>query len=478
MRKSTIILLVCLSSVGLKAQNNNDDFQNFRKGMLEGYYGFRKSVLDDYSKFLNGIWEDYEVFAGKKSNPEPKPEMQPIVKADAPKPVPVEIEPEEVKPTEPIVEQEIPQLKPIVVPVTEFVSFDWCGMSFELPEVTVKGKLSGVEKSDLVEFFELLQVSNIDKEVIPLLKNIVNTANLNDWCQYLLIESYVKRIMTNTNANTRNMVCWYMMAKLGYDIRLTLNGNSLFYLIPFQQQIYARSYLMINNSPYYIYGEGSADNRVGFYTPTIPDVTGKYVNGVLSRPLNIQYKAKKFTHSFSGCTLSVEVNENLIKIMSQFPQMPIPVYAISEGDSKARKQLLNQMNQFIKGKSEIDAANFILKFIQSFKYATDDEQFGYEKPFFVEESLFYPKCDCEDRAILYHYLVSQLLGRDVHLLHYPNHECAAVNFSKDLNADSYIYKGKQYVICDPTYIGASIGMCMPDFRNIKPEVELVKCSYE
>jgi hypothetical protein len=265
-----------------------------------------------------------------------------------------------------------------------------------------------------------------------------------------------------------------MMVSSGFDVRLSLNGDKLFYLIPFQQQIYGKCYLLINDTPYYIFGEGTAENSRGFYTPTIPDATGKFVNAVLTRPLNIQYKARRFTHSFSGKTLSVEVNENIINVMSKFPQMPIPSYAISEGDNKARKQLLSQMKQFITGKTETEAANFILKFIQSFKYATDDEQFGYEKPFFIEESLFYPKCDCEDRSILYHYLVTMLLGRDVHLVHYPNHECTAVNFSKEINADSYMYNGKQYVICDPTYIGASIGMCMPDFRKTKPEVELVK----
>ena len=116
----------------------------------------------------------------------------------------------------------------------------------------------------------------------------------------------------------------------------------------------------------------------------------------------------------------------------------------------------------------------MLQFIQSFAYATDNEQFGYEKPFFIEEILYYPKCDCEDRSIFYYFLVTKLLGNSVHLVSYPNHECTAVNFSQQLNVDSYIYQGKQYVICDPTYIGATIGMCMPDFRNVKPEIDVIK----
>ena len=474
MKKGAIVLLACLSSLCLKAQDKNEDFQNYRKGILEGFQGFRKNILDDYAKFLDGIWKDYEVFAGKKANPKPKPDVQPTKKEDEPVPNPTTIEPEIVEPAEPVVEEQTPKPKPIVTPSKKQTTFNWCGMVFELPEAKIKENLNGIEKEHIVEYFNILQNSKINNEVIPQLETITQNANLNDWCKYLLIESYVYTIKADANTNTRNFICWYMMVSSGFDVRLSLNGDKLFYLIPFQQQIYGKCYLLINDTPYYIFGEGTAENSRGFYTPTIPDATGKFVNAVLTRPLNIQYKARRFTHSFSGKTLSVEVNENIINVMSKFPQMPIPSYAISEGDNKARKQLLSQMKQFITGKTETEAANFILKFIQSFKYATDDEQFGYEKPFFIEESLFYPKCDCEDRSILYHYLVTMLLGRDVHLVHYPNHECTAVNFSKEINADSYMYNGKQYVICDPTYIGASIGMCMPDFRKTKPEVELVK----
>ena len=45
-----------------------------------------------------------------------------------------------------------------------------------------------------------------------------------------------------------------------------------------------------------------------------------------------------------------------------------------------------------------------------------------------------------------------------------------------MNGDGYMYKGKAFYICDPTYSGASIGQCMPNYRNVKPIVELV-CGY-
>ena len=474
MRKTILILFALGISLFASAQNTNDEFESFRQNMLADYQGFRKSVIDSYSEFLNGIWKDYEVFSGRKSHPKPKPNVQPQRKDEEPEPLPQAIVPQNITPTEPAVEDKNPNVVPKIVSSPSTVSFDWCGMTMTLPDAKLVANLNNLNKESLVTYLNELDNSNIKKDVLPQLVNIASASNFNDWCIFLLVESYVKKIKANANCNTRNIVCWYMLVSLGYDARLALNGSTLFYLVPFQQLVYARRYIKIKNTSYYIWGEGLIDENSGLTTPEVPDDLGASFNLIMNRPIKIPYRAKKFSHTFDGKTLSVEVNENLIEVMKRYPQMPIPAYAISAGDSKMRSQVLTQMKEFVKGMDELNAANFILQFIQSFSYATDDEQFGYEKPFFVEESFYYPKCDCEDRAILYHYLVTQILGNSVHLVSYPNHECTAVHFSKDLKADHYIYDGKRYVICDPTYIGASIGMCMPDYKNIKPEIEIVK----
>lgn len=474
MKKGLIVIILCFIPLCLQAQNTNDDFQTYRKKMLEGFQGFRKNILDDYAQFLNGIWEEYEVFTGRISNPKPKPDVQPKKNDNEPTPEPKVIEPEEVNPAEPAEQEDPPMPKPVVPSPNSMVSFDWCGIRLQLPDAKIDGDLRSIEKEDLVAYLEKLDNSKIEEEVVPQLQLIASSLNLNDWCLYLVIQSYVKKIKENANTNTRNIICWYMMALWGFDVRLSFNGRNLFYLIPFQQIVYARNYITINDVAYYIFGEGKTDNNEGFYTPKIPDPTGGKVNLVLLKSLKLPYKAKHFSHTFAGRTLNCEVNENIVKVMAQFPQIPIAAYAVSEGDNKARKQVLEQMKQFTSGMDEFDAANFILQFIQSFDYATDQEQFGYEKPFFVEEILFYPKNDCEDRSIFYYFIMTKLFGKDVHLVTYPGHECTGVNFSRDLNMDCYYYNGKQYVICDPTYIGATIGMCMPDFRNVKPEIELAK----
>lgn len=101
-------------------------------------------------------------------------------------------------------------------------------------------------------------------------------------------------------------------------------------------------------------------------------------------------------------------------------------------------------------------------------------QFGYEKSFYVEENFYYSANDCEDRAVLLAFLVRNLLHLDVHLLYYPGHEATAIRFSdQSIKGDGYVYQdGSKYIICDPTYIGAGVGQCMPEYENVKPKVEL------
>ena len=115
----------------------------------------------------------------------------------------------------------------------------------------------------------------------------------------------------------------------------------------------------------------------------------------------------------------------------------------------------------------------LLDFVQyAFQYATDQDQFGYERPLFGDESFYYPKNDCEDRAILFSILVRDLVGLDVALVHWPGHLGAAVAFDEQVEGDYFLLDDQRYTVCDPTYIGAKIGMTMDVFKNT--EVKLIK----
>ena len=112
--------------------------------------------------------------------------------------------------------------------------------------------------------------------------------------------------------------------------------------------------------------------------------------------------------------------------------------------------------------------------IQDIEYEYDNKVWGHDRAFFSEESLYYPYCDCEDRSILFSRLVRDLVGLDVILVYYPGHLASAVRFDEDLPGDYIALNHRKYMVCDPTYIGASIGMSMPNMDNQTAKVILLK----
>ncbi|MDE6133980.1 MAG: hypothetical protein K2F79_00190, partial [Muribaculaceae bacterium] len=137
-----------------------------------------------------------------------------------------------------------------------------------------------------------------------------------------------------------------------------------------------------------------------------------------------------------------------------------------------RDSIVSQLKEQLCHKPLEQAVDELLAFVQkAFTYATDEQAHGFEKPYFLEETLFYPECDCEDRVILYTYLLWHVLGVENHLLAFPGHESAAVCLGDAPRGDSYTYEGKTFLISDPTFIGARTGMCMPSYKSKVPEID-------
>ena len=475
MRKYFFILLLCSSS--MMAQNTNSDYQAFRKGVLDNYGSFRKTVLENYAKYLQGVWDEYEQFKGIKRDHEPKPSIVPKADVKPQDVTPIQSAPE-VKPTvQPVPTDNPIPVKPIAPCTLPNMSFPFYGM--KLSTVLCHAQtIDGIEHQAIAKAWDAYRQDRVMKDVLLSLQSLAMAYDLNDWFIFELVRNYTEALCKNHESKT--VLQHFLLVNMGYDVRLASCGNQLLLLVPFSQQVYERSYLVIDGKKYYVFDDHSTSKiqNVGVYTCRLPNETDKGRNIDLTiRGGNIGIKtgvAHRFSMSDGKISLQGFVDEGTMEAIRRYPQMDIPFYAMSTIDSNFHQSLLAQVNEQIRGCSEKEAVARILHFVQyAFDYATDREQHGYEKPYFIEENFYYPKNDCEDRAILFAFLVHNLLGLDVHLVQYPGHECTAVNFSTtQMNGDGYMYKGKAFYICDPTFIGASIGQCMPGYRNVKPTVEL------
>jgi hypothetical protein len=160
-------------------------------------------------------------------------------------------------------------------------------------------------------------------------------------------------------------------------------------------------------------------------------------------------------------------------MLRDYPLLNMQNYATSVVLPQFHDAILEQLTPQLADMSQCDAADALLHFVQYvFGYEEDGEQYGQEKVNFVEESFYYDNNDCEDRSILYAFLIQSLLGLDVQFVEYPGHECTAVRFT-DCNpfGNGYYYGKDYYLICDPSYVGGTIGRCRPKYRGVQPTVK-------
>ena len=182
-------------------------------------------------------------------------------------------------------------------------------------------------------------------------------------------------------------------------------------------------------------------------------------------------KKLTFTHWGKKYTASVHINRFIAAFFTDYPQTAFDVYFSAPLSDRTQKELIPALKDLVHGMSEKEAANFILHFVQTaFAYQTDEAQFNREKPLFPEETLYYPASDCEDRSVLFSYLVRHVLNLDVIGLDYPSHMATAVRFNEAVPGMRVRYDGKTYVICDPTFINADIGRPIPQVQQVTPKV--------
>lgn len=479
-----------MATVAVYAQDMNSDYDSFRRSILNNYEGFRQSVLSSYATFLDGVWQEYNVFRGAKADPIPKPKDIPDIKRQPPKPQPQpnitepkpQPKPEPAPQPKPKPEPKIepkPEPKPTptpapqpVQPAVPMVNIELYGLNLRLPKVEVS-TLAGTNGSALSRAWNELCGTDLPEDVMQTIKNDIRKYRMGDWQTYNYLKRYAAKL--SGDPNTQTLITDFLLVALGYDARLgAANGNELVILMPFYHMVYARPYLENNGRKYYIFNHERFGEAKSIYTYDVDmsEISLHAMDLVLKQEPLLPNKPKSFSFQSSKIKISGTVNSNLVALMDGYPQMPVPSYAKSKFSNAARSSVVSQVKSQVDGMPTLTAINTILDFVQkAFKYATDDQQFGYEKPFFFDEMLYYPYCDCEDRSVFYTYLLRNVLGIDCQLVHFPGHEAAVVVLPSQINGTAYRYKGKVYYISDPTYIGASTGMCMPDFQNTAPEIE-------
>lgn len=393
---------------------------------------------------------------------EPEAERTPVVEADRrPEPAAEPRLPVSSTPTSPLYRGESGRSKIV-----------YGGLAFYLNNsLNRKCNLNGLNENAIADAYEALCNSDY-KPLLADCAQIRKDLRLNDWGVFTLV-----RQVADTYCGTANesiVMQQFLLNEMGYKARMARKAteDKMMLFVATDCSIYAHPYITLNGQNYYnLSGNNEqcqfymcqkdspkAKNSVGMQLKEAPLFPGTVVSST--------HQAKG-----SAARVTVDVPKALMDFYKDYPQCDYSVYFNAPVNAAMENRILSSLAPLVQGRNEADAANILINFVQTaFQYQTDGQQFGYEKPFFVEELFFYPYSDCEDRAMLFSYLVRKLLGLDVVLLDYPEHIATAVRFNGNVSGDYLMVNGRKYIVCDPTYIGASIGMTMPRYKTVSAKV--------
>ena len=393
------------------------------------------------------------------------------------------------KPACPNAQPTAPTTKPVVVPVVppaakpsaptgelftasadkQMVNF--CGQKVYVDK-SLKGvcSIGNMRENAIADAYEAMCKADY-KALVDDCRKVKKELNLNDWGIFLFVREASKTLCTDENAAV--VMQQFLLNELGYKSKMARRAdrNQMLLFVAADCQVYGHPYFTKDGLNYY---NLTSNESCQFYMcqEDSPKAKSKLNMQVNHAPaLNAGMVNSVHKNRSGSVAVSVDVPKSLMEFYGSMPQCDYSVYVNAEVNPSVANKVLSTLAPLVNGKGEAEAANLLINFVQTgFQYATDQEQFGYEKPFFVEELFYYPYCDCEDRSVLYSYLVRNLLKLDVVLLDYPNHIATAVCFNENVSGDFVTVGGKKYVVCDPTYIGASIGKAMPQFKNVAAKV--------
>ena len=393
---------------------------------------------------------------------EPEAERTPVVEADRrPEPAAEPRLPVSSTPTSPLYRGESGRSKIV-----------YGGLAFYLNNsLNRKCSLNGLNENAIADAYEALCNSDY-KPLLADCAQIRKDLRLNDWGVFTLV-----RQVADTYCGTANesiVMQQFLLNEMGYKARMARKAteDKMMLFVATDCSIYAHPYITLNGQNYYnLSGNNEqcqfymcqkdspkAKNSVGMQLKEAPLFPGTVVSST--------HQAKG-----SAARVTVDVPKALMDFYKDYPQCDYSVYFNAPVNAAMENRILSSLAPLVQGRNEADAANILINFVQTaFQYQTDGQQFGYEKPFFVEELFYYPYSDCEDRAMLFSYLVRKLLGLYVVSLDYPEHIATAVRFNGNVSGDYLMVNGRKYIVCDPTYIGASIGMTMPRYKTVSAKV--------
>jgi hypothetical protein len=480
-----LLLLTVLVSISLPAAaaSSGDDFEAYRRQQQQGaqeikkeFQAYKDKQDAEFADFLKSRWREFATLHGR-----------PLIRQPEPKHIPVYVPPVRVRPA-PLPKVEIPAVPPALPappplpPVPKPAAANTLEVNFYGNAISVPFDpqwkdyrlAQGDKPAEMSAFWSMMSGSRYEP-AMQAVDEARHALKLDDWA-YVTLWRSVAQALQPERTSEQNLLLWYFLVKSGYDVRMGYAGEDVHLFVAVRQQVYSTKFIKVGEQTYYAalaLDHGDSISRFYTYEAAYPgqlralDIRSAAIG--FTRPVPAQ---RKLSFNYKGNLVRVDVpyDRGLVEYLDTFPQSDFELYFNTESSALFR-QLLPELKKYTAAMNQEEAVDFLLAFVQkSFAYKTDEEQFGHEKSFFVEESMYFPYNDCKEHSVVFAWLVRELLGLRVIGLVYPGHLTTAVELKQIKPEFATVeYQGSRYVIADPTYIGAPVGAAMPSYAKLQPE---------
>lgn len=495
MRKIIFGFIFSASCLTLSAQVKQDAFNDIRVTVGGGDHSAfnqnRATNFNDYRQKLNAEyvsktrekWKSFNSFRGvmipdkdvkpvspiKMSEEEAQRDKQDkqLAIEDIINPIRNNNSPQPIAPV-----QEIPENNP------QYQTFTFLGTSLQVRKPQNGGlSLHGTSENAIADAWNKLCEPQYNNLIIDCVK-LRSTLKLCDWA-YLMMLKELGDSFCGANTNEAILLMAYLFSQSGYKMRLGQANGKLEMLYASQHTVYNTRYYNCDGDKFFAMSSHAGPIQINAAKYPKEQSLSLWV----ANDPQISYSASSVrqltSKRYPEMSVQTKANKNLLAFFNSYPTSEVggnfmtrwAMYANTPLCKETQNELYPQLRNFIRDHSQLEAAECLLNWVQTaFVYEYDDKVWGGDRAFFSDETLYYPYCDCEDRSILFTRLIRDLLGLKCILIYYPGHLASAVCFTEHVNGDYILVNGNRFVICDPTYIGASVGHTMPNMDNSSAKV--------
>ena len=490
-----IIGLACVNSSGqtineLRKLWQNDNFaflSERKKEKLFSNADFSKYAVtrdDEFAEYLKETWNDYSIFAGIE-NELHDPTEQPVFDESN-----LDMNPPVNLPFSNIVslndygkgQKMIPRIRKPESDVFNSlnVGFRFYGqqVSLRYDKLLVLSKISTFSEDSISGFWKSFARSN-SNQLVDQLMDYRDLLGLGHWGYFQLVKATSTHIFRDNVLNA-DLLSWALMIRSGYDVRLGFNQDSTALLFLSENTIYSKQYIVIGQKRFYLDREMKSQLLVTCQD-RFPDNEGvidlnfnKSVNfnGKLAvRTISLHWNNKSYS-------FLMRYNPEVTRFYNDYPQTDPSVYFGAPVSSVLKEDLLGQFYPILSKMEKPEAVAFLQQFVEKeFDYKSGNQKGELFQSRFAEEIIASKSGDDRSKAVLFSWLVRILLKLPVVGVQFPDYFSTAICYDTPLDGNYYYLNGKKYYVTDPTYLNAPIGMTMPVFEGLTPQLIDLSGSY-